>query len=242
MSHEVQVLKGRQVYDMFKDRALVMSDAISVLPFKASEVVLIAPPLTVLRQGTMGLFSPESNLSLIKSFILEIEETRLSVSEVSKANHLNKLLDADFYCVVFSPDSGFFNRRKYIRLCNEITKRLGGASWERKKMNPDYWYTQVMVLPAPVDEPVCEPGTKPPHYTKQVTYSATNLFGKGPSHHDDVYTIREFIEACGDHAFVDGDGHGHPIKLNLADPTIYIFPSWSGNIPPDATHVVWYNR
>ncbi len=79
-------------------------------------------------------------------------------------------------------------------------------------------------------------------YTKPVSFTATGRYGCGPPEEDDVYTVDEFRRnvSCG--AFVDYDGFGYPVKNSMANPTIVIQPSRLDRIPPDATHIVWFNR
>lgn len=80
-------------------------------------------------------------------------------------------------------------------------------------------------------------------YTRKVNFTEVNTYGgnldKGE---DDVYTVEAFKEyvACG--AFIDYDGYGHPVKDGLADSSIDIHPSKIHKIPPDATHIIWFNR
>lgn len=60
---------------------------------------------------------------------------------------------------------------------------------------------------------------------------------------DDIYTVQEFREAVEGGGFIDYDGFGTPAKdgKKADHPDHWIRPSLM-NIPPDATHVVWYNR
>ena len=79
-------------------------------------------------------------------------------------------------------------------------------------------------------------------YSEPVKFTKTGQYGCGPANEDDVYTVEEFKQCCHDHAFIDYDGFGHPVKDGLADESITIKPSRLGLIPNDATHIVWYNR
>lgn len=79
-------------------------------------------------------------------------------------------------------------------------------------------------------------------YNEPVKFTKTGQYGCGPEDEDDVYTVEEFRRYCEDHMFIDYDGFGHPVRDNLADENIVIKPSWLEAIPPDATHIVWYNR
>jgi len=79
-------------------------------------------------------------------------------------------------------------------------------------------------------------------YTYKINWTETDLYGTGAEDEDDVYTVEEFKQYCEDGAFIDYDGFGHPAIMDLADPDIYIKPSRLGEIPADATHIVWYNK
>jgi hypothetical protein len=88
-----------------------------------------------------------------------------------------------------------------------------------------------------------------PSKKKQETTSYTLPVMFGPKnerhddgHHDEVYTVKEFLNACECHALIDYDGYGHPVKNKMADKSVYIMPSNTSLIPKDATHIVWYNR
>ena len=79
-------------------------------------------------------------------------------------------------------------------------------------------------------------------YTRKVIFTKTCQYGCGPVKEDDVYTIKEFFECCSCDAFIDDDGHGYPVKNKLADDSIMIQPSKLGEIPLDATHIMWINK
>lgn len=79
-------------------------------------------------------------------------------------------------------------------------------------------------------------------YSDPVNFTATNRYGCGPDDEDDVYTVDEFRQQCADQAFVDSDGDGHPVRDGFADPSVHVRPSMLGQIPLDATHVVWFNK
>ncbi len=79
-------------------------------------------------------------------------------------------------------------------------------------------------------------------YTNPVKFTKTGQYGCGPDDEDDVYTIEEFKQLCGSTMFVDSDGCGHPVKDNLADMQVWVWPSQLDKIPADATHIVWFNR
>lgn len=58
----------------------------------------------------------------------------------------------------------------------------------------------------------------------------------------EIMTVQDFRERVECRAFIDYDGSCHPIKDGLLDADIEIYPSMIELIPPDATHVQWYNR
>ena len=63
-------------------------------------------------------------------------------------------------------------------------------------------------------------------YTTPVKFSSTGNYGCGPDDdEDDVYTVSEFIELCKLGAFIDYDGYGYPVKNNLANKSVAIYPS-----------------
>lgn len=57
-----------------------------------------------------------------------------------------------------------------------------------------------------------------------------------------VMTVEEFRESVEDGGFIDYDGWGNPSNGTHMDPNLTIYPSEVDKIPPDATHIVWYNR
>lgn len=80
------------------------------------------------------------------------------------------------------------------------------------------------------------------NYTAPVRFSVVNTYGNGPVDEDDVYTVEEFQALCREGAFIDSDGCGHPVRDSRADTDFWVTPSDPNDMPPDATHVVWYNR
>lgn len=79
-------------------------------------------------------------------------------------------------------------------------------------------------------------------YTRPVKFTVVNTYGCGPDGEDDVYTVEVFKKLCKITAFIDCDGHGHPVLDSMADPKIRVTPSRLSRIPSDATHIVWFNR
>lgn len=57
-----------------------------------------------------------------------------------------------------------------------------------------------------------------------------------------IYTTEEFRSMCEAGAFTDYDGYGHPMRDGMLDEHVSISPENLEDIPPGATHVVWYNR
>ncbi len=54
-------------------------------------------------------------------------------------------------------------------------------------------------------------------------------------------TVAAFKERVADGAFIDYDGFGSPLKDGrMAD--VLFYPSQVEELPPDATHILWYNR
>ncbi len=59
---------------------------------------------------------------------------------------------------------------------------------------------------------------------------------------EDIYTVEQFKAAVKDHLLVDDDGIGSPAKGRYQSSKIVIRPSRILELPPDATHVVWYSK
>lgn len=78
-------------------------------------------------------------------------------------------------------------------------------------------------------------------YDEPVKFSSTGNYGCGPSGEDDVYTVEEFRRFVKEGGFIDSDGSGCPVK-NKKAARWEIMPSRLHEIPPDATHIVWYNK
>ena len=58
----------------------------------------------------------------------------------------------------------------------------------------------------------------------------------------DVMLVTDYRKHVASGLFIDYDGFGYPAKGGKMDATIVIRPSKPDSIPPDATHVVWFNR
>lgn len=59
----------------------------------------------------------------------------------------------------------------------------------------------------------------------------------------ELMTVAEFKAAALAGAYTDYDGFGRLVDGNLMrlDPDHYVSPSILGDIPADATHIMWYN-
>lgn len=81
-------------------------------------------------------------------------------------------------------------------------------------------------------------------YTEPVKFSALsiNSYGCGPDDEDDVYSVAFFRKLCESGGFIDYDGYGYPVRDGKANCSVIVKPSKLGEIPSDATHIVWYNR
>lgn len=63
------------------------------------------------------------------------------------------------------------------------------------------------------------------------------------SDYGDLMTVEDFLSAVEDGMFIDYDGSGCPVKDGMIDNDVLILPSLCPEcIPPDATHIEWYNR
>ena len=59
----------------------------------------------------------------------------------------------------------------------------------------------------------------------------------------DLMTVEEYLDSVEHGAFIDYDGYGHPVKNDMEDANLFIYPSEGDrHIPFDATHIVWFNR
>lgn len=63
-----------------------------------------------------------------------------------------------------------------------------------------------------------------------------------------LMTVEEFNNACKSGVFIDYDGFGDVVRDGeIITPGRPVFPRWvkpstRWSIPPDATHVLWYDR
>lgn len=67
------------------------------------------------------------------------------------------------------------------------------------------------------------------------------VYDKQPETFGDIMTVAEFREFVKEGGVTDYDGGGCPMKDGLMA-TLMITPSTIDKIPPDATHIQWYNR
>lgn len=63
-----------------------------------------------------------------------------------------------------------------------------------------------------------------------------------PVVHGDVMTVAKFLDDCATQCLINYDGFGYPARNGMANPRIEIRPSRLSEIPPDATHIVWFNK
>lgn len=57
-----------------------------------------------------------------------------------------------------------------------------------------------------------------------------------------LMTVDEFRADVRSRLLIDYDGFGHPVRNGRLDQTRTVYPSQVHRIPPDATHIHWYNR
>ena len=63
-----------------------------------------------------------------------------------------------------------------------------------------------------------------------------------PNTYGDVLPVDEFRAYVRSGAMTDIDGFAYPSNGTHHCSEVRILPSTVGDIPPDATHVIWYNR
>lgn len=67
-------------------------------------------------------------------------------------------------------------------------------------------------------------------------------YDKEPYDFGDLMTVKDFLEACDQGAFIDYDGSGHPVKDGKMMSGFRVIPSKRSEIPKDATHIMWFNK
>ena len=67
------------------------------------------------------------------------------------------------------------------------------------------------------------------------------IFDKPLADYGDLMTIAEFLEHVESGLFTDDDGMGSAVKDGLRGEE-YIYPSSLDSIPPDVTHIQWFNK
>jgi hypothetical protein len=60
--------------------------------------------------------------------------------------------------------------------------------------------------------------------------------------HGHVMTVDEFLDSVVFGELLDCDGFGHPSRNGRMTRTIIIQPSFTTDIPKDATHIIWFNK
>lgn len=68
------------------------------------------------------------------------------------------------------------------------------------------------------------------------------MYNKQLPNYGNLMTVQDFIENCKIGGFIDNDGCGHPVKDNMMNDDLIIYPSQRVLIPKDATHIIWFNR
>ena len=57
----------------------------------------------------------------------------------------------------------------------------------------------------------------------------------------DLLPVDDYREMCACHSLIDYDGSGNPVRDGFVDRGWEVVPS-QGNVPEDATHILWFNR
>lgn len=73
------------------------------------------------------------------------------------------------------------------------------------------------------------------------TRSATAKYDKPTPDYGELMMVKRFRASCADGAFIDYDGHGHPVRDGMMADDM-VFPSRYQDVPKDATHIMWFNR
>lgn len=59
----------------------------------------------------------------------------------------------------------------------------------------------------------------------------------------ELMTVKDYLECVQNYSLMDDDGHGYPVKDNMKDTQLHMYPSEGRNhIPLDATHIIWFNK
>jgi len=58
----------------------------------------------------------------------------------------------------------------------------------------------------------------------------------------DLMPMKEYLACCDCGGFIDYDGFGHPVKDGKMNGNMCLSPSMRNLIPPNATHMLWFNR
>ena len=58
---------------------------------------------------------------------------------------------------------------------------------------------------------------------------------------DTIWTVEEYLSHVETGMIIDDDGYGYPVAEGLVNKEVLLEPG-ANDPPPEATHVVWYNR
>lgn len=58
----------------------------------------------------------------------------------------------------------------------------------------------------------------------------------------DLIPIAEFRDAIAATAITDSDGIGHPVIGDICQCNIWVHPSKLSELPPEITHIMWFNK
>lgn len=58
----------------------------------------------------------------------------------------------------------------------------------------------------------------------------------------DIMTVAEFKQNVKRGLFIDYDGVGHPVIAGVMHAHINVYPSVVHALPPNTTHIVWFNK
>lgn len=73
------------------------------------------------------------------------------------------------------------------------------------------------------------------------TLSGPLIFNEELPDYGDLITVDTFRQCCKNKMFIDYDGYGNPVKSNKCA-NVLVLPSQVHLVPPEVTHIMWYNR
>lgn len=68
------------------------------------------------------------------------------------------------------------------------------------------------------------------------------IYNRDLPDYGDLIPVAEFMDSCKRGFFIDYDGSGCPVKDGKMMSSVTVIPSKLGEIPEDATHIMWFNR